>query len=188
MSKTSKVFSDVDSIMAKQIKKNQDVINNSKIEPLTDDYPFCTNGVYFLCKKMGGGKTYFVMKHILITERQFKQPYYDTIIFTSTSGTLDKTVSSIQSQVKTPINYVSDVELMPYLIKHLRNKMKFYAVMEFINSNGEDINDIMKHILEKYKMFKYYKGKKVFDLKRIIHYCQANWTSIISTTFHQTHC
>ena len=112
MSKTSKILSDVDSIMTKQIKKNQDVINNSTIEPLTDDYQYCTNGVYFLCAKMGGGKTYFVMKHILITERLFKQPYYDTIIFTSTSGTLDKTVSSMQSQVQTPINYVGDTELI----------------------------------------------------------------------------
>ena len=171
--KHSKVFNEVDSIMTKQIKKNQDVINNSKIEPLSDDYKFCTNGVYFLCAKMGGGKTYFVMKHILITERLFKQPYYDTIIFTSTSGTLDKTVSSMASKIQTPINYVSDVQLMPYLVKHLRNKMKFYAVMEFINSNGESINDIMKHILEKYKLFRFYKGKKVYDIKRIVQYCKA---------------
>ena len=40
--KTSKIMSEVDSIMTKQIKKNEDVINNSKIEPLTDDYQFCT--------------------------------------------------------------------------------------------------------------------------------------------------
>ena len=171
--KHSKLFNEVDNIMSKQIKKNQDVINNSKIEPLTDDYQFCTNGVYFLCSKMGGGKTYWVMKHILITERLFKQPYYDTIIFTSTSGTLDKTVSSMASQIQTPINYVQDVELMPYLEKHLKNKMKFYAVMEFINSDGEEINDIMKHILEKYKLFKPMGGKIIYDIKRIIHYCQA---------------
>ena len=171
--KHSKLFNEVDSIMTKQIKKNQDVINNSKIEPLTDDYLFATNGTYFLCSKMGGGKTYWIMKHILITERLFNQPYYDTIIFTSTSGTLDKTVSSMASQIQTPINYVSDVELIPYLEKHLRNKMKFYAVMEFINSDGEEMNDLMVRIIEKYKLFKYYKGKKVYDIKRIIMYCRA---------------
>ena len=32
------------------------------------------------------------------------------------------------SQVQTPIHYVTDTELMPYLHKHLNNKMKFYAV------------------------------------------------------------
>ena len=171
--KHSKVFNEVDTIMSKQIKKHQDVINNSKIEPLDDSYQFCSNGVYFLMAKMGAGKTYFVMKHILITERLFKQPYYDTIIFTSTSGTLDKTVSSMASQIQTPINYVSDTELMPYLVKHLRNKMKFYAVMEFINSDGEEINELMAHILEKYHLFKPMGGKIVYDLKRIIQYCQA---------------
>ena len=174
--KTSKLFKEVDGIMTKQIKKNQDVINNSKIEPLDDSYEYSTNGIYFLNAKMGGGKTYWIMKHILITERLFKQPYYDTIIFTSTSGTLDKTVSSMEHQVQTPINYVSDTELMPYLTKHLKNKMKFYAVMEFINSDGEEINELMKHILEKYKLFKYYRGKKVWDIKRIIQYCKAKMT------------
>ena len=171
--KTSKIIDEVDSIMTKQIKKNQDVINNSKIEPLTDDYKFCTNGVYFLCAKMSGGKTYWIMKHILITERLFKQPYYDTIVFTSTSGTLDKTVSSMASQIQTPINYIPDVELMSYLIKHLNNKMKFYAVMEFINSNGEEINDIMAHIIEKYHLYMTYKGERVFDIKRIINYARG---------------
>ena len=171
--KTSKIIDEVDSIMTKQIKKNQDVINNSKIEPLTDDYKFCTNGVYFLCAKMSGGKTYWIMKHILITERLFKQPYYDTIVFTSTSGTLDKTVSSMASQIQTPINYIPDVELMSYLIKHLNNKMKFYAVMEFINSNGEEINDIMAHIIEKYHLYMTYKGERIFDIKRIINYARG---------------
>ena len=145
-SKVNRIIDNVDSIMSKQIKRNQDIINNSKIEPLTDDYQYATNGVYFLCAKMGGGKTYFIMKHIMITERLFNQPYYDTIVFTSTSGTLDKTVSSMESQIQTPINYVSDVELMPYIEKHLKNKMKFYAVMEFINSDGEEINDIMEQL------------------------------------------
>jgi len=171
--KASKVFNEVDSIMTRQIKKNQDVINNSKIEPLTDTYRFSTNGIYFLCAHMGGGKTYFMMKHIMITERLFKQPYYDTIIFTSTSGTFDKTVSSMENQIQTPINYVSDVELMPFLEKHLKNKMKFYAVMEFINSEGEEINEIMEHILNKYKLFRIVAGRKVYDFKRIIHYVQA---------------
>ena len=65
------------------------------------------------------------------------------------------------SQIQTQINYVSDVELMPYLVKHLRNKMKFYAVMEFINSDGNEINDIMAHILEKYHLYKPMGGKIV---------------------------
>ena len=114
--------------MAKQMNKSKDIINNALIEPLAPNYQFDINDIYFLCSKMGGGKTYFIM----ITERLF-HVLYDTIIFTSTSGTLDKTVPSLQPQIKTPITYVKDNELIPFLDKHLQNKMKFYAVMEFLN-------------------------------------------------------
>ena len=126
--KATNLKNDVDKLMAKQINKNRQVINNALIEPLAPNYQYCTNGIYFLCSKMGGGKTYFIMRHIMITERLFKEPYYDTIIFTSTSGTLDKTVSSLQPQIKTPITYVKEHELMIFLQKHLKNKMKFYEI------------------------------------------------------------
>ena len=165
-------FAIVDRLMAKQIHKNKDVINNALIEPLAPNYQFCTNGIYFLCSKMSGGKTYFIMRHIMITERLFREPYYDTIIFTSTSGTLDKTVSSLQPQIKTPITYVKDVDLISFLDKHLKNKMKFYAVMEFLNSNGKEINELMQQLIEKHHFIKFVRGKKAFDVKRMISYVQ----------------
>ena len=163
----------VDKLISREIKKHSKQINNALIEPISEDYPYSTNGIYFFCARMGGGKTYTILRHILITERLFKQPYYDTIIFTSTSGSLDKTVSSIIPKVKTPIEYVVDTELVPYLEKHLRNKMKWYAVMEFLNSKGKECSDLMKHIIEKYKLYVMFKGKKKYDLKRIIHYAKA---------------
>lgn len=164
------VKASVEKLMTKQMNKNRDLINNALIEPLTPDYQFCTNGIYFLCSKMSGGKTYFIMRHIMITERLFKDPYYDTIIFTSTSGTLDKTVTSLQSQIKTPITYIKDTELMPFLDKHLKNKMKFYAVMEFINSKGTEINEIMERLIQKHHFMKFIRGKKVYDVRRMIIY------------------
>ena len=166
-------FKEVDQIMLKQINKNKSIINNALIEPLDPNYQFCTNGIYFLCSKMGGGKTYFIMRHIMITERLFREPYYDTIVFASTSGTLDKTVSSLQSQVQTPITYVKDTELMSFLEKHLNNKMKFYAVMQFLNSNGKDINELMQHLIEKHHFIKFVRGKKTYDVRRIVDYAQA---------------
>lgn len=168
MTKESKT---VDKIIQRQIKKNSKQIENALIEPLSEQYPFSTNGIYFLCARMGCGKTYFIMKHIMITERLFNKPYYDSIIFTSTSGQLDKTATTLQKEIKTDITYVPHEELLPYIQKHIRNKMKFYSVMEYINK--KEVNDIFKKILEKYKMFKWMKGKKIIDVKRVIMYAQA---------------
>ena len=179
----SKDFAIVDKLMAKQINKNKAIINNALIEPLAPNYQFCTNGIYFLCSKMSGGKTYWIMRHIMITERLFSEPYYDTIIFTSTSGTLDKTVSSLQPQIKTPITYVKDSELMSFLEKHLKNKMKFYAVIEFLNSNGQDINELMQHLIEKHRFIIFVRGKKTYDVKRIIDYVQKKMAKYNFTTY-----
>ena len=165
----------VDKLMTMQINKNKSVINNALIEPLAPNYQFSTNGIYFLCNKMGGGKTFWIMRHIMITERLFNEPYYDTIIFSSTSGTLDKTVSSLQSQIQTPITYIKDTELMQFLTKHLKNKMKFYSVMEFLNSNGKEINEQMEHLIEKHHFIKFVKGKKTFDIRRMINYVQISY-------------
>lgn len=122
---------------------------------------------------MSCGKTYQIMKHILTTERLFNKPYYDTIIFTSTSGSLDKTVSSLKSEVQTDITYIPDSQLLPFLKKHIRNKMKFYAVMEFINNDFQEPSELMQHIIKKYKLIKIIKGHKVYDKERIIKYAQA---------------
>jgi len=116
------------------------------IEPLSPEWPFSTNGIYFFCGKMGSGKTYTIMKHILVSERLFDEPYYDTIIFTSTSGTLDKTVGAMKKDVRTSITYVKDSDLMEYLKTYIEWKMFFYAVMRFVNSGGTDIDDIMNGI------------------------------------------
>ena len=47
-------------------------------------------------------------------DQLYGEPYYDQIIFSSTSGTLDKTVEAVKDQVQTPIEYVKDFELMDY--------------------------------------------------------------------------
>ena len=163
----------VDNLIAKQLRKNHDKISNALIEPMHPDYPYSTNGIYFFCARMGGGKTYTVLRHIMVTETLFDQPYYDSIIFTSTSGSMDKTVQTLKKSISTPITYVPETKLVSYLERHLRGKMKYYAVMEFLNSGGSEVSDLMKHILEKHRLWKMMRGRKVYDLKRIVMYAQA---------------
>ncbi len=180
----------VDRIITRELNRNSNSISNALIEPLSPDYPYSKNGIFFFCARMGGGKTFQIMRHIMITERLFDRPYYDTIIFTSTSGTLDKTVATLRSQVLSPITYVKDSNLLDYLKQHLRRKMKWYAMVELLKSpamlaggpsdrstRGEgpaaEPNEIAKHIVEKHRMWKMMKGHRVYDVKRMVDYVTA---------------
>jgi hypothetical protein len=90
------VVHNVDRILAKRIKKDARELKAATIKPLSPDYLFSSNGIILFCGKMGTGKSYSIMIHILITERLFKTPYYDLIIYTSTSNSMDKTVESLK--------------------------------------------------------------------------------------------
>jgi hypothetical protein len=110
----------VEELMAKALKKNKDDIEEALIKPISPEWPFATNGVYFFVGKMGSGKSYYIWKHIYITERLEKKGYYHQIIFCTTSGKLDQTADSFKKQVKTPIKHVKEAHLIEYLSRHLK--------------------------------------------------------------------
>jgi hypothetical protein len=113
----------VDSMMKKELKKNQEVLDQALIRPFKEDYHFSTNGIYLFCGRMGSGKSYGIMRHIFQTEGMFPEPYYDDIIFTSTSGAFDKTVETLMPKVKGKIQFVKDTDLMKFLVKYLKQMM-----------------------------------------------------------------
>jgi hypothetical protein len=161
------VFKDVDNLLDKSIKKNQKDIDNATIKPFSEDYPFSTNGIYLYCGKMGSGKTYTILKHLMIMDKLYGEPYYDEIIFSSTSGQLDKTVESIKDEIQTPINFIKDTELMSYLEKRIKDKMKYYAITKFLDTDGKVKNEIMEKIIEKHGLKKMVDGKWEPDMKQI---------------------
>ena len=161
------VIKDVDKTLQTQIKKNQRDIDNASIKPFSEEYPFSSNGIYLFCGKMGSGKTYTMLKHLLIMDKLNGESYYDQIIFSSTSGQLDKTVESIKDEIETEVVFLKDYELMEYLQKRIKEKMKFYALSKFIDTNGQVQNEIMTNIIEKHKLKKMVSGKWEPDMKRI---------------------
>jgi hypothetical protein len=113
----NKVILEVDKILDDNSKRNQKELNSALILPFSDEYPFCTNGVYFYVGKMGSGKTYGVIRHIMITDRLTHEPYYDQIVVSATSGSMDKTSKTFMKECKSPVITVSDTELMAFLHK-----------------------------------------------------------------------
>ena len=164
------VIRQVNNTLAKQISKNKKDIDYASIKPFSEEYPFSTNGIYLFCGKMGSGKTYTILKHLLVMDKLYGEPYYDQIIFSSTSGTLDKTVEAIKDVIQTPIEYVKDFQLMDYLQKRIKEKMKFYGLVKFINTDGQVLTDEMTHIIEKHKLKKMVAGRWIVDMKRVAMY------------------
>lgn len=170
MNKMAEVIRKVDSIMKRETKKNKRELEMASIKPLSKDWLFSTNGVYFFCSKMGGGKTYMIMKHLMITDRLFGHNYYDTIIFSSTSDEMDKTVETLSPNVSTPITNVSDTNLLIFMQKHIKEKMKYYAIWKYALSDGQNVSKIMQKIIDKHKLYRMHKGERIIDIKQLITY------------------
>ena len=161
------VINKVDKTLSEQIQKNKQDIDNATIKPFSEEYPFSSNGIYLFCGKMGSGKTYTILKHLMIMDKLFGKPYYDQIIFSSTSGELDKTVESIKDQIQTELKFLKDFELMNYLNKRIKEKMKYYAIVKFIDSDGKVKNEVMDKLIEKHNLKKMVKGQWEPDMRRV---------------------
>ena len=166
--KMNKIILEVDKIMKDDSEKNKNELNSGLVLPFSEEYQFCTNGIYFFNGKIGSGKTYGVIRHIMITDRLLDEPYYDHVVLSATSGSMDKTSKTFMKNIQAKINAVSDTELMTYLQKNVRQKAKYYAIMKLINSNLTDITDDMRQIINKHHLIKTDSGN--FDLRRLSAY------------------
>lgn len=159
---------EVDNILNDKSKKNEKELNTALILPFSDDYPFCSNGVYFYCAKMGAGKTYNVIRHIMITDKMNNgDGFYDQIVVSATSGSMDKTSKTFMSECKAPVTTVSDTELMPFLMKHVKQKAKYYAISKFIESKMTITSDDMEAIINKHNLRK---ENGEFNMRRLSSY------------------
>ena len=125
--------------------RNKDALNAALIQPLSPEWQFCTNGLYLLLATAGCGKSRFIIKHILMSERLYAEPYYSLICYCSTSTYINNKI------IKTPLVEVSDDNLLNFLARHLKRKKKYYAMIEYIQSNFKVVNKTLEHSIEKHK-------------------------------------
>ena len=149
------VNADVEDELNRIANKNKQMLNSAMIVPLSPQWKFSTNGLYLLLATAGCGKSRFIIKHILMSEQLFPEPYYNQICYCSTSGELEV--------IKTPLIEVSDRELMSFLAKHLKRKKKFYSMVQYIQSGYKIINKTLEHSIDKhhFKVMIRCKKKKV---------------------------
>lgn len=146
------IIQKVEELINETLRKSMREIEGALIKPLSENYPFSSNGIYFLIGRPGAGKSYWIWRHIMITERLFKHPYYHKIYFCSTSGKMDKTAEVLNKKIQTKIIYVSEKQLMSVLQKHLKRKIKYYALVKHILSKMKETSDEMRRLIEKHHL------------------------------------
>ena len=164
----------VEKTIKETLRNNQRDIEMALIKPLSPEYPFSSNGIYFLIGKMGAGKSFFIWRHIMITEKLFKKPYYSKIIFCSTSGKLDKTAEVLSKNVKTNIEYIKEDDLMDYLKRHLRRKLKYYALVKHVLSRMKEVNEEMTRLINKHSLDEI-EDRIVYIANKLVKYQTASY-------------
>lgn len=161
----SKLVEEVNRQISKVIQQNKKELDTALIKPIHSKHPFSSNGLYCFLGKPGSGKTYYIMKHILLSEKLFEKPYYNLIVFCSTSNGLDKTVMAFKEHIKTPILFINDNDLLQFLEDHIREKMRYYSIYRYVMSDFKKADETMMQIIRtnglntRAKIIKYIAGE-----------------------------
>ena len=115
-----KELKEVDEQISKVIKKNKNELDTALIKPIHKAHPFSSS---------------------------FEKLYYNLIVFCSTSNGLDKTVLAFKDQIKTPIMFISDTELIDFLNEHVKQKMRYYSIYRYVMSNFKKADDTMTELI-----------------------------------------
>lgn len=134
-------------------EKKHDELDFEKIEPFDEECKFGKNGLWLFIGPQGSGKTHKLIETILYTEMVYDKPYFDNIIFCSTSEELDKTLELFKKKIKTKIEFVKEYELLPRIRMHIKRKAKFYSMMKYIKSHGTESDDNMVRMAKKHKLW-----------------------------------
>ena len=152
-SQQGSIMKRVKNIMEEVQSKEHEELDFEKIEPFDDECKFGKNGLWLFIGPQGSGKTHKLIETILYTELCYDKPYYDSIIFSSTSESLDKTLDSFKKKIKTRIEFCPEDKLLDRLAMHIKRKAKFYSMMKYVKSHGTVSDTSMVKMAKKHKLY-----------------------------------
>ena len=153
MSDIDKKFKNIDKLMEKNNKINKFNLDNASIEPIHPSFPWSSNGIWAYIAVMGSGKSYSVMKTILQQESLNDEPYYELVVYCSTSNGFDQTVQTHQNSIKkSKLVFVQDTQLLDWINKYLRRILKYNAINTLIFSEFTKFTDEMLRLKDKHRL------------------------------------
>jgi hypothetical protein len=143
------VFKNVDELFDKLARKNREELENAKITPIHDKFLYAQNGIWCMIGGMGIGKSYNYLKLAAKQEQLFEEPFFETIVISSTSGEFDKTVITFREAIKkSNLLSVKDSDLMNWIEEYTSKVLLYNTLMKFVRKDLKYPNDEMKKIIE----------------------------------------
>ena len=87
---------------------------------------------------------------------------------------LDKTAEVLSKNVKNPIEYIKEDVLLPYLKRHLRRKLKYYAMVKHVLSKMCDVNEEMARIISKHSLMEI-EDRITYIANKLVQYQTASY-------------
>lgn len=148
-----KKFAEIDELMKKNNAQNRFLLDNAQIEPIHDKYLWSSNGIYADIAVPGSGKSFLKMKMIMQQEQLYDDPYYELVVYCSTSNGFDETVLAHKDSIKkSKLVFVKDSDLLDWLNKYLRRILKYNAIMKLILSEFKEYSDEMIRLKNKRRL------------------------------------
>lgn len=166
-SKTDEKFKEIDKLMERNNKANRFQLDNAQIEPIDKNFLWASNGIYADIAVPGSGKSYLKMKMILQQEQLGDEPYFELVVYCSTSNGFDETVLAHKDSIKkSKLVFVKDTELLDWINKYLRRMLKYNSMMKYLlyDKSTEEMERVKeKHRLKNKKRELEYLSKKFID-------------------------
>ena len=157
-------------------EKYKKEVENVLIRPIHPDFLFAQNGICAFIAGMGKGKTYNYLKMVSQSEVLFDQPFFESVVISSTSGKFDKTVEIFQQAIrKTELIHVKDDDLLEFLNDHLNKVLTYNSIMAYVNNGLKEPNAEMIKLLKENGLLN---RRGEFDYLKLINFVSNKLTEI----------
>ena len=148
-------FKRVDELFDKLASKNKQELENAKIKPIHDIFPYAQNGIAAFIAGVGSGKTYNILKLVAKQEQLFDQPFFETVVLCSTSGEFCKTTQTFKHAIKkSNLICVKDVDLLSFLEEHTKKTLLYNTLMKFVKNDFKKPSEEMQKIIDENRLNK----------------------------------
>ena len=146
-------FDQIDKLFDELGEQKKKELENAQIKPIHQLFPYAQNGICAFIATMGSGKSYQFTKLMAKQQGIFSQPFFELIVYCSTSDKFDITVETFKKTInKSKLVAVKDVDLLAFLNKYMKRVLKYNSINKLVDSGFKEVNEEMSRLIAKHSL------------------------------------